>query len=407
MTSAALPVTPEARPFVPFVGGRRAIVLGLALGVIGTVLLIIGGIGDPVQALSSYLVAYAYLFTLTVGAVAFVTSMHAANAVWVTVVRRCGEAVMALLPLVAVLVVPIFVGAGHLYPWRHPDSIADGELRKAVLHLRPYLNLPLVVARAVLCFGFFLAVAVPLRRWSLRMDTEAPAAELLALRVRMRRVGGGALPGLGVLGTLVAWDWLMSLTPPYASTMFGLYFLSSGFVTALAIISLCAVLARRGGYLPGLRESHFYALGRLMFAFTIFWAYTAYFQYFLTWIANRPPEAAWFLRRTTGGYAKVALFIVFGTFGLPFVVLASYWFKRRAWGISASAIWIAVSHYFDVHWIVAAARGRANPFSWMDAAAAAAVLGFSLAFGVWRQQGRLLAPIHDPTFVRALEYDSQ
>jgi hypothetical protein len=43
----------------------------------------------------------------------------------------------------------------------------------------------------------------------------------------------------------------------------------------------------------------------------------------------------------------------------------------------------------------------------MDAAAAACVLGFSLAFGVWRQRGRLLAPIYDPTFVRALEYDSQ
>jgi hypothetical protein len=417
MTAVEVPLAPpaEARPFE---GGGRAMVAGLVAGAIGTALLALGLLRDPRQALLSYLVAYAYLFALLVGALAFITAMHAAGAVWPTAVRRLAEALTAILPLALVLSIPLFVGAKLLYPWMRPETIDSAETRALLLHKRPYLNLPFVVGRAVVYFGFFVAVAAVLRRWSLRMDRPAAAPGRHAvLKGRMRILGSLALPGLGVFGSMAAWDWLMSLSPTWYSTMFGLYYLSGGFVAALAAISLLTVLARRGGYLPRVGASHFYALGRMMFAFLIFWAYTAYFQYMLAWEANKPLEAEWFWRRITGGYGWVGLFIIFGAFGLPFLIMLSYWIKRRAWGVSVVAIWILVSHYADVHWIVGAARGvsgqggpslaSSNPFSWMDLAAVLCVGGFALAFGVARQRGRLVAPLHDPAFARALEYDSK
>jgi hypothetical protein len=406
MTAAAevLPL-PERHAERPFGGGGRAFAGALLAGLLGTVLLIIGLISDPQQVFFSYLVAYAYLFTLVLGAAAFVMSMHAASAVWSTAVRRLAEAVMALLPLLLILVIPIFAGAGWLYPWMHPERIARAEVRDLVLHKRPYMNLPFVIVRAGIYFAFFLAVGLCLRRWSLRMDRPGEERELLRVKGRMRVLSSVALPFLAVLGTMASWDWLMSLSPNWYSTMFGLYYLAGGFVTALALISLLAVRAQRAGYLE-LNDSHLYALGRLMLAFLVFWAYTAYWQYALSWIANKPIEAEWFWKRSRGGYGAVGLFIVFGHFGLPFLVLLSYSIKRRAWGITALALWIAASHYFDVHWIVAAARERPNPFSWLDAAAVLALGGWSLAFALWRQRGVLVAPIHDPTFARALEYRS-
>ncbi|HEY8923641.1 MAG TPA: hypothetical protein VIU64_04620, partial [Polyangia bacterium] len=276
-----------------------------------------------------------------------------------------------------------------------------------VLHKALYLNLTFVIVRAIGYFAFLMAVTIPLRRWSLRMDRPGPPEELLALKQRMRVVSALALPGVGVFGTMASWDWLMALSPTWYSTMFGLNYLSGGFVAALAGIALCTTRARRAGYLPRIGDSHFYALGRMMFAFLIFWAYTSYFQYLLSWIANRPLEAEWFWVRTRGAYGGVGLFIVFGVFGLPFLVLLSYWIKRRAWGITAVAAWIAASQYLAVHWIVAAARNRPTPFSWMDLAALAFVGGLAFAFAVWRQRGRLLAPVHDPAFSRALEYVSR
>ena len=403
--SGDLPLSPlEGRPFM---GGRRAMVGGLCAGVIGTALLIFGLFLDAKQVFFSYLIAYAYLFALIAGALAFVTSMHAANAVWATAVRRLAEALMALLPVAVVLVVPIFLGASQLYPWMHPERIAREEVRALVMHKRPWMNLPFVIVRAVFYFAFLAFVSVRLRRWSLRMDRPGPPAELSALKARMRVLGSLSLPGLGLFGTMASWDWLMSLSPNWYSTMFGLYYLAGGFVTALAAISLLTVMSRRAGYLPEINPSHLYALGRMMFAFLIFWAYTAYFQYMLSWEANKPTEAEWFFPRTTGAYGQVGLFLAFGAFGFPFLVLVSYWIKRRAWGIAFVAVWILISQYFDVHWIVAAARDRSNPFSWMDAAAVLCIGGFALAFGVWRQRGRLLAPIHDPAFARALEYHSR
>ncbi len=169
---------------------------------------------------------------------------------------------------------------------------------------------------------------------------------------------------------MAAWDWLMSLSPDWYSTMFGLYYLAGGFVTALAAISLLAVLAKRAGYLPEINGSHFYALGRLMFAFLVFWAYTAYWQY--TAVLDRQPAdrgGVVLEAQRRGATPRSGCSSSSAHFGLPFFVLLSYWIKRRAWGITAVAIWMLPSHYFDVHWIVAAARGRRTPFSWMDGAA--------------------------------------
>lgn len=409
MTAAAAPPVSslaELHGARLFRGGGRAFAGGLVAGVIGTVLLAVGLASDPQQVFFSYLIAYAYFFTLVLGAAAFVMAMHAASAVWSTAVRRFAEAVMAVLPLLLVLVIPIFLGAGWLYPWMHPERFASEEVRQLVLHKRPYMNLPFVVVRAALYFAFFLTVGLFLRRWSLRMDQPGEARELLRIKGRMRVLSSLALPGLGVLGTMASWDWLMSLSPTWYSTMFGLYYLAGGFVTAVAVIALLAARAKQAGYLPEINDSHLHALGRLMFAFLVFWAYTAYWQYTLSWIANKPIEAEWFWKRSQGGYARVGLFIIFGHFAFPFFVLLSHWIKRRVWGITAMGLWIAGAHYFDVHWIIAAARARPKPFSWLDLPAILAVGGFSLAWGIWRQRGVAVAPVYDPTFARSLEYES-
>ena len=223
----------------------------------------------------------------------------------------------------------------------------------------------------------------------------------------MRVLSSVALPGLAVLGTMASWDWLMSLSPDWYSTMFGLYYLAGGFVAALAVISLLAVLARRAGYLPEINGSHYYALGRLMFAFLVFWAYTSYWQYILSWIANKPIEAEWFWKRTHGAYAGVGLFIVFGHFAFPFLVLLL---------LLDQAPGLGHHHHGGLDRGGALLRrplDRSRPArdgptrspGWTRAAVLA-VGGFAVALAVWRQRGVSLAPVYDPTFARALEYES-
>jgi hypothetical protein len=406
-TAAAASPRPSEDPadLRPFGGGGRAPVIALGAGGLGAALLACGFLIDARQAIFSYLIAFAYLLSASLGALAFVMAAHAMDAKWPVAVRRLAEAVAAPLPLFALLFVPVAAGARHLYPWMHPESVSRPEARALLAHKLAYLNLPFVAARAAIYFAFFTGVSGALRRWSRSLDRPGPHAA--AVKRRMRVLSSLALPGLGVFGTMAAWDWIMSLSADWYSTMFGLYFLAGGFVTALAVISLLTVLAKRGGFLPRVGGSHYYALGRLMFAFLIFWAYTSYWQYFLSWIADLPIEAEWFVKRSVGGYGTVGLFLVFGHFALPFFILLSYWIKRRAWGIAAVAAWIVGAHYFDVHWMIAAARERPNPFSWMDAAALVGLGGLVTAFALWRQRGLLVAPVYDPSFLTALEYKSK
>lgn len=386
-----------------FRGGGKLLTTALVVGLVGSVLTIVGAVLDPIQAAFSYLIAFAYVLSLFLGALLFVLAVHASNATWPVAIRRLPEAVIAGGPLLAGLFVPVAFAIPVLYPWARPAGL-DPETLHLLAHKRPYLNLPFVLARAAIFFAAWIAIGAVLRRWSLRMDRPLPHEDL---RARLRRLSSLTLPVVGLFGTMAAWDWLMALSPDWFSTMFGLNYLAGGFLAALAVVTLLALSARHSGYLPELGADHRYALGRLLFAFLVFWAYTWYWQYFLIWIANRPLEVRWFVARTEGAYSAVAWFLIVGHFGVPFFILLSYWVKRRARALGAVAAWILFAHYFDVHWLIAAARRRPWPFSWMDAATLAAVLGLFAAFALWRQRGRLVAPVFDPLFRKALEYRSR
>lgn len=387
----------------PYRGGRRFLLSAASVAVVAGALQTLGFVIDPKQAAFSYLIGYTFAFSVVMGAMAFILATHTMGATWPTAIRRLPESIMATLPIMALLFIPVLLAADWLYPWVHPERVTNHEAQELLRHKLGYLNLPFATVRMATFFAFWIALGQVLRRWSIALDRPSPSA---SLPDKLRKLSSGGFFFFGLFATLAAWDWLMSLSPDWFSTMFGLYFLAGGFLGAIALTILLAAGARRAGHLPGIGPSHDYALGRLLFAFLIFWAYTGYFQYMITWIADRPIEVEWFIKRTVGAYAWVAYFLVVGHFLAPFLVLLSYWFKRRSFGLSLVAGWIVVSHYFDVHWIIAAARDRSEPFSWQDPIALLFVVSVASLFGVWRQRGVALAPFFDPKFKSALEYES-
>jgi hypothetical protein len=380
--------------------GGRTMLAALAVGLVGAAGLAVGWWRDPSQAAHSYLVAFAYVLSVPIGALALLMAFHAAGAIWSVLVRRLVEAVVAALPLCALLFVPVALGAGHLYPWMHPGAVADAEQRQVLLHKLAIYGLGFWLGRAAVYLVVLAGIGWLLRRWSLVGDRAGAPLH----QDRQRAFSSAGLPLLAIVGTLAAWDWLMSLSPDWTSTMFGLYYLCGGFLAALALLPLLTAIAARHGHLPGVRPAHYHAIGRLLFAFLVFWAYTAYWQYMLSYIANRPAEARWFADRLAGAYRWPARFLVVGHFALPFFALLSYRAKHRPGLVAGAGAWILVAHYFDVHWLVAAARGRETPFSWLDLAAVAAVAGLALAFSLWRQRGVALVAHRDPRLVEALAY---
>ena len=97
---------------------------------------------------------------------------------------------------------------------------------------------------------------------------------------------------------------------------------------------------------------HLHDLGKLLFAFVVFWAYIAFSQYFLIWYANLPEETQWYITRRTGDWNVLSWGLVFGHFLVPFVILLFRAVRRDPFWLGFIAAWILVFHYLDLYWLV-------------------------------------------------------
>jgi hypothetical protein len=386
----------------PFTGGRRLLARAAAIGGAGAALTAVGAALDARRAAFAWLVAVVYWTGIAVAALVFLMANRAAGARWYTVLRRLLETIPCSLVALAVLFVPVLLGARLLYPWLNPAGLSAVE-QHLWEHRHAWLNLPAFVARAVAYFAIWIAVAGLLRRWSVRQDASGDPA----LTARARRLAAGGLPLVALAITFAAVDWQMSLSAFIASTIFGVYWFAGSLVGALAVLILAMAAAAREEPMRGaLNANHVHSMGKYLFAFTAFWAYIALSQYLLIWIANLPEEVPWYLVRGDTGWRPVGIFLVVFHFALPFLILMPRAIKRRVRPLVVMAVWMLVVHYVDVYWVVMPALSPGGPRpSWMDLAAFAGVGGIAVAFVVWRLRGHPLLPARDPFLEASLNYE--
>jgi hypothetical protein len=150
---------------------------------------------------------------------------------------------------------------------------------------------------------------------------------------------------------------------------------------------------------------HYHDLGKLLFAFLIFWGYMAFSQYFLIWYGNIPEETIWFLHRWEGSWKAVSLFIVFGHFVVPFFILITRGAKRNPAFLKFFAVWMLFMHWLDLHWVVMPTMHHHGlHLSWTDLAAMMAIGGaFMLRF--WTSLAdRPLVPVGDPRLEKSIKF---
>ncbi len=265
--------------------GRALLRASVAVAVVGLALTAIRGHFAPRVALAAYLVAFTYWVGLGLGALALLMAFHAARARWMVAVRRPLEAIAASITVFPILFVPIALGVRALFPWAGSTEGLDEATARLIHHRAPYLNPTFFVVRAAIYFTVWIAFARLFLRWSTRQDTSG-APELT---VKAWRLGAGGLPALGLTLTFAAIDWLMSLGVRWYSTIWGVYYFAGSVVGAIALLIVAvSLLARTPALHDAVRPAHWLSLGKLLLAFTCFWAYIAFSQYMLTWIGNTP-----------------------------------------------------------------------------------------------------------------------
>jgi hypothetical protein len=384
----------------PFTGARW-MRLGGAVGLAGLLLTFLGLLQDRRAAASAYLVAFTYWAGVAAGALLLVCTFHAAAARWMTVLRRAMEVMAVSTPALLALFVPVVLLAGDVFPWVHPERHFTPVQLHHLQHRQAYLDVPFFTVRGVLFLACWSAVALLLLRWSVQQDETGDPGLLL----KQRRLGTGAIPLIGLTLSFAGFDWLMSVDPLWQSTIFGLYYFAGSFLAAIALLALVTALARREGQYGGaVGPDHLHNLGKLLLAFTAFWAYIAFSQFMLIWIANLPEETPWYLARIRGAWRPVWLALIAGHFVLPFFLLLSRDLKLRPRPLAAMAVWQLLMHYVDLHWLVLGSVQRSPVPHWTALTAFAGVGGVAAAFALSRARGRAAIPVKDPFLTDSLRY---
>ena len=353
----------------------------------------------------AYLVAFCFYLSISLGGLFFVALQHASRAGWSVAVRRVGELIAANTLLMVVLflplLIPILMGNSSLYEWLDPQIVAADHILQAKSR---YLNLPFFATRALVYFGIWCALVWFFWRRSLEQDkTGRPD-----LSLRMERVSYPALILFALTVTFASFDWLMSLTPHWFSTIFGVYYFAGCAVGFLAFIILSLfVLQRMGVLTSSVNIEHYHELGKLLFAFIVFWGYIAFSQYMLIWYANVPEETAWYLPRQEHSWAAVSLILIFGHLFIPFLGLLSRSVKRRPAMLAGWAVWILVMHWLDLQYVVMpSVIPDGFPVAPIDVCCMFGMGGVFVAGLLVLAGDRSLTPVKDPRALESLGFEN-
>jgi hypothetical protein len=344
----------------------------LMAGLIGIGLTAVGALVCGVQIVAfSWLVGIMFWTAIAIGMLLFIMIQHIFDAGWGAVIRRQYEHGIAAFKWLGLLFVPLLVVAifyPKLAPWPWMDSarVVEGHTVATdfIYHKKEALvNLPVFVICSVLFFVIWVWLSARLRRASFSQDADGDVRW-----THMNRVTSAVgIPLTALTLTFAAIFWMMTLEYHWFSTMYGVYYFADCMRGALCCGALIMVwLYRRGDYKGILNTNHLHSIGQLMFAFTVFWGYVAFSQYFLIWNANVPEETFWFNEREIGQWWYVGMALVFFYFLFSFLFLLSYRNKIVHQRIKFIAVWNLVFLFVDICFNVLpafkAANGDPQPF---------------------------------------------
>lgn len=248
--------------------------------------------------------------TLSTGALVLSAAMRLTNARWQGPIVRVVDSLGAYVPISLLLFVVIYVGRRHLFEWvEHPVPGKEFWYEPTFTFIREIAALLWVTFISLLylymsirpMLGRARESASGLRRtlyqrWTagwLGEERERDFAER-----RLRKLSAVLVLSYGICYSLVSVDLVMGLSPEWVSTMFPAYFGWGGFLSAVAMTTLVCLVMRRSTDLEGeITKLRMHDMGKMIFAFSIFWMYLFWSQYFVIWYANIPEETSFVVAR--------------------------------------------------------------------------------------------------------------
>lgn len=275
--------------------GRLTAIAGLliALGVIG----VAGGLatGEPQRVWLTWLVDFLFFMGIAQGGVVCSAGFYLTQGRWAGSSHfRLAESFWRYLPLCLVLFFGLVIGRDSIFPW-----IAHPVANKVKAH---WLNAQFLLTR-----DFIAIVILVLLSWRFVGLSQRPEAvawhhepDTIEMPPQAIRRWAPALAICYCIGyTLLAYDLISSLSPQWHSTLFGWWYFATVFWSAIVAMSFVAVRMRAA--LPAgnifCRGKVLHDLGKMIFAFSVFWMYLTYAQYIVIWYGDIPTETFFIVGR--------------------------------------------------------------------------------------------------------------
>jgi hypothetical protein len=303
----------------------------------------------------AYLAAYMFVCSIALGAMIFVLLQNVTSAGWSVTVRRIAELITMTFPLLGLLALPlvynVWFGHGELFLWSDTHSkLLEGN--PGLVHLieakSGYLNKTFFTIRMGVYFLSWILVS----RWAFNTSLKQDQTGDPLLTNKLKKFSAPAIPLMALTLTFFSLDMLMSLDPAWFSTIFGVYYFAGGFGAFMALLGILSKKLGEEGILKGfVRDEHYHDIGKLTFAFVMFWGYIAFSQYILIWYANIPEETAWYLERSHMPWARVEVLFVL-KFIVPFLGLMSRHMKRVPGRMVIFGSWMLLMQLYDMFFLV-------------------------------------------------------
>jgi hypothetical protein len=389
------------------VSGR---ISGLA-GALWLVAIVVGAVGfyfalgrAPQRAWQAVWINFMFWTALAQAGVIFGAILVAAKGHWGKPFRRVAEATGAFLPISLVVFLAMYWGAEYIFPWMQP---IEGHInREWLTHDGVFLR------NGILLFVLY-GLSMYFLRVSLRPDAQMAAERQTGWRkkylerisrgwrgdeeeaARSRRIMSWLGPVLILAWVLVfsflSFDMTMSLIPGFISVIWGPLYFISGWLCLLALVAVIAQRYRGRYHLDDVWGKYeFHDLGKLMFAFVIFWSYMWFSQYLPIWYGNLGRETVFFEQRLDHGFAHMLYIQMALVFAIPFALLLWRIPKMSSRHLSFVGLIILVGFWLEKYMAVVPStwHGEGIPLGWVEAAVTAGFLGlFGLSYSIFASLG--------------------
>ncbi len=374
----------------------------LAALAVGAAVYFVGGfvgVGmDPKHGVRDFFLAYlcGFVFWVCVPLGSLLLSMigYLAQASWGIVFRRIFQASIRTLPLLALLGLPIiaslFAGNGDQSPFWWSEGVwhktteqiatenqfgdeqqkdvqkyveqglgeGDAEVKHIATvavaeHVPPlaaeeglkkthdYLNATGFAVRYVIYCLILGTLAFVLHRQARKAEDVSDTEKE---KYKLHVISGPGVPIFVITMTFFITDWVMSVEPSWASSMFPVVFM---FNTALTTLTFSTLVFYTLTKVPNdtrpnnparpdltaiVKDKFRIDIGSLTLGFCMAWAYASFCQFMLVWAANLPDEIPYYLKRGAGNEDSIIHGIGGGATGsasgwiyLTYILMAFHW----------------------------------------------------------------------------------